>query len=324
MAASNEHASARRAPAIFLLHKGQACAAIFEMDVALLHSDSCIDQLIKKLDAHFLEDKNQSTFICYKNFESEPHVSINNYLIEFEWLVLKLREFQIMLPEPVLAYCALKSANLSERLTRVTITNLTLSDMAQLKKKINGNSTLVNISQWPITVKKKFKKTEIEVAYSHTEDEILYGQHFVNKQATFSSSWTRGTNNKKEGTHNFTRYNGRYSRRTIQTVDANSTMRINPNSKINDNKRQTTENMLLLNEYENNYHKVNASKTCEKIANLVLINQEKLDNSTFIGQIINSTILDSGEATTVCGKKWLDYFLETTWKRKENSHLSLH
>ena len=84
------------------------------MDVALLHFDNSIDKLIKKLDTLFLEDKNQSTFISYENFESyhcEPQISLNDYLIEFERHISKLREFQIILPEPVLTYRALKSTN---------------------------------------------------------------------------------------------------------------------------------------------------------------------------------------------------------------------
>ena len=68
--------------------------------------------------------------------------------------------------------------------------------------------------------------------------------------------------------------------------------------------------MILLYEYENDYHTENATKTCEEIVNIVWLNQEKLDNSTFLGPTINSAILDSGATTTVCGKKWLDCFLE--------------
>ena len=77
----------RRALAVFLALKDQACAAILEMNIALLHSDDSIDKQIKKLDTLFLKNKNQSAFICYENFESyhsEPHVFINDYLIVFE------------------------------------------------------------------------------------------------------------------------------------------------------------------------------------------------------------------------------------------------
>ena len=76
MAASNEHLpTARRALAVFLSLKGQARAAILEMDVALLHSDDGIDKLIEKLDTLFLEDKNQSPFVRYENFGSYHRVA---------------------------------------------------------------------------------------------------------------------------------------------------------------------------------------------------------------------------------------------------------
>ena len=142
----------RLAPAVLSL-TGQARTAILEMDISLLNAKDGMDKLVEKLDTLFLEDKKQSAFICYENFENyhrECNSSINDYLIQFDRHVAKLREFQITLPEPVLAYRALKSANLSpenERLIRATINNLTLYDMAQqLKKIMHGNLTLINTS----------------------------------------------------------------------------------------------------------------------------------------------------------------------------------
>ena len=55
----------------------------------------------------------------------------------------------------------------------------------------------------------------------------------------------------------------------------------------------------------------------KEVANVVLLNQMKLDNSTFLGQTINSAILNSGATTTVCRKKWLDCFLETSSKKEK-------
>ena len=152
-----------QAPAFFLSLTGQARTAILEMDISLLNAEDGMDKLVEKLDTLFLEDKNQSAFICYKNFENyhrERNASINDYLIQFDRHIVKLREFQMILPEPVLAYRALKSANLSpenERLIRATINNLTLYDMAQQLKKITrGNLTQINTSQQQsIFVKKR-------------------------------------------------------------------------------------------------------------------------------------------------------------------------
>ena len=41
-------------------------------------------------------------------------MTINNYLIEFERMVAQLKVYKIVLPELVLAYRDLRSANLSE------------------------------------------------------------------------------------------------------------------------------------------------------------------------------------------------------------------
>ena len=165
----------------------------------------------------FPGDKNQSAFICYENFENyhrEHNTSINDYLIQFNRHVAKLREFQITLPELVLAYRALKSANFSpenERLIRATINNLTLYDMAQQLKKITcGNLTPINTSQQQsISVKK-----EMDIAFSwddtHSkDDQILYGRHAYNKLPLPFHLSSSSTNNRR-GPRKF---NGRYSNR---------------------------------------------------------------------------------------------------------------
>ena len=89
------------------------------------------------------------------------------------------------------------------------------------------------------------------------------------------------------------------------SVDANFTIPTNALTQ----KLITQENTVLLNEYKKDCH--NETGSCEEVANIVLLNREKLDNSSLLRQTINSAILDSGASTTVCGKKWLDCFLET-------------
>ena len=285
------------------------------MDISLLNAEDGMDKLVEKLDTLFLEDKNQSVFICYENFENyhrECNTSINDYLIQFDRHVAKLREFQITLPEPVLAYRALKSANLSpenERLIRVTINNLTLYDMAQQLKKITrGNLTLINTSQQQsISVKK-----EMDISFSRDDthskdDQILYSRQAYNKPPLPFHLSSSSTNNRRGPC----KFNGRYSNRQspncyICGCKFHYSNKC-PYSKTNIT--TTQENMVLLIEYKNDCH--NETGSCEEVANIVLLNREKLDNSSLLGQTINSAILDSGASTTVCGKKWLDCFFET-------------
>ena len=243
------------------------------MDISLLNAEDGMDKLVEKLDILFLEDKNQSAFFCYENFENyhrECNTSIKDYLIQFDRHVVKLREFQITSPEPVLAYRALKSANLSpenERLIRATINNLTLYDMAQQLKKITrGNLTLINTSQQQsISVKK-----EMDIAFSRDDthskdDQILYAYN----KPPLPFQLSRSSTNNRRGPRKF---NGRYSNRQSPNCNicgckfhySNKC----PYSKTNNT--TTQENMVLLNEYKNDCH--NETGSCEEVANIVLLN----------------------------------------------------
>ena len=81
----------------------------------------------EKLDTLFLEDVNQSAFRAYEifeNYQRPPGTSLEDFLIEFGRLVAKSKDFNILLPEPVLAFRALKSANIikdNEKLVKATV-----------------------------------------------------------------------------------------------------------------------------------------------------------------------------------------------------------
>ena len=152
----------------------------------------------------------------------------------------------------------------------------------------------------------------MDIAFSRDDthskdDQILYGRHAYNKPPLPFHMSSSSTNNRR-GPRKF---NGRYSNRQspncyICGCKFHYSNKC-PYSKTNNT--TTQENMELLNEYKNDCH--NETGSCEEVANIVLLNREKLDNSSLLGQTINSAILDSGASITVCGKKWLDCFLET-------------
>ena len=107
-------------------------------------------KLYEKLDTLFLEDINQSAFRVYETFENyqrPPGTSLEDFLIGFSRLVAKSKDFNILLPEPVLAFRALKSANIpkdNEKLAKATVGKLTLSSMSeQLRKIMHGHSFVV-------------------------------------------------------------------------------------------------------------------------------------------------------------------------------------
>ena len=120
---------AKHAPIVFLFLEGKAREAVLDLDIG-------IGKVYEKLDTLFLEDINQSAFLANETFEGyrrQPDTSIEDFLINFGQHVAKLKDFNILLPEPVLALRALKSANFTpenERLVKATIGELTLSSMS--------------------------------------------------------------------------------------------------------------------------------------------------------------------------------------------------
>ena len=128
---------AKCAPIVFPSQEGKAKEAV--LDIAALNSE---DMMEKLYDTLFLEDINQSAFLAYETFEGyqrQPDTSIEDFLINFSWHVTKLKDFNILLLEHVLAFRALKSANLTlenEWLFKATIGELKLFSMSGKLRKI--------------------------------------------------------------------------------------------------------------------------------------------------------------------------------------------
>ena len=162
----------KRALMVFLSLEGTAREAVLELATAVLNSEDGMKKLYEKLDTLFLEDINQSAFRAYETFENYqrlPGTSLEVFLIEFGRLVAKLKDFNILLPEPVLAFRALKSANITpdnEKLVKATVSELTLSSMSkQLRKIMHGHSSSDSSPNTSPVV----KKTEMDIV-NYTED----------------------------------------------------------------------------------------------------------------------------------------------------------
>ena len=158
-------------PALFLSLFGSARAAAHEITLEDLSKDTGFETLLAKLDTLYLKDENNSAFEAYESFEKYQRpgdMDMTAYIIAFERLYQKAKNFKFELPDGVLAYRLLKSANLSsehEQLARATLPSLTYANMKnQLKKIFDNNSTSV-----PVSVK-------IEPTYNttHNEAEAYY------------------------------------------------------------------------------------------------------------------------------------------------------
>ena len=105
-------------------------------------------------------------------------MNMSDYLNEFECLNIKLKEYKIDLPEPVLAYCANISQE-KDQLARATLTELTYVGMKKQLKKIldeTGGGISNTIQSGNINIKPVFQASCID-----DEENVLYGESYRNQ-----------------------------------------------------------------------------------------------------------------------------------------------
>ena len=95
---------AKQVPAIYLSLEGQTRQCCADIKVETLHSDSGVDELIKKLKTLHDKDAEQAAFIAYEEFETfqrPPSRSILDYINEFERRNINIKSKEIELPDAV-------------------------------------------------------------------------------------------------------------------------------------------------------------------------------------------------------------------------------
>ena len=301
----------KRAPTVFLGLKGKAREAVLEMDPEALNTDDGMLLLYEKLDSLFLVDKNQAALEAYGKFEKylrPSDVSMFDFQIEFDRMVQQLKAYEIQLPEAVLAYRALKSANLNEnheKLIMATVKEITLKEMMSQIRKVMGVRSDVSSSSGIMRVKVEapdvnFNEAVCDAEDAHEENALFnssyYGSQRRSRGRSYRGARFRGNN---RGRFGYPKYgakkqnppgpDGKPSRCAIcgSTLHwARDCQHVNKDQSDRDE--------------ENVYE-----------AHIVLMSHSPPNDSTLLGQTIGATVLDSGCSRSVCGLTWFNCFLET-------------
>ena len=174
-------AAGKQGPAIFLTLEGKAREAILQLDVTTLNGDDGVGVITNKLDELFLPNKELSAYAAYDTFEKYsrcPEMNINDYIIEFDRMYAKCKSFQLELPDGILAYRFLESANVSNQhkeFVRVTLTTLTYEEMkTQLRKILLDPSRSKNLSGSHSYSSSKTLSPSIKVESEDEVEEVYY------------------------------------------------------------------------------------------------------------------------------------------------------
>ena len=304
-----------QAPAVALSLEGRAREAALELTIEELNVEEGLNNLITKLDGLFLKDEHQRTYVSYAEFEEfkrPEDMTIDNYINDFERLYNKVKSFKIELPDQVLAYRLLKSANLHQNkmeLVRATISELGYSEMKKQLRKLED-----------IAVSKRDTKTESDIKDEPAETLYTRGGRFRGRgRSNGSSRGTRGSCYNGRGNNQATYHNSNNGRGNNQAGYSNS----------NKNRYDDSGNITKCFNCKSVYHwakdcprqsefqSENWSCNVEEI-NITLFTKgiESTYQGKLLGETIGCAVLDSGCTRNVCSDYWLYSYIESLDEKK--------
>ena len=132
----------------------------------------------------------------FENYQRLPGMSLEDFLTEFGRLVTKLKDFNLLLPEPVLTFRALKSANITkdnEKLVKATVSELMLFSMSeQLQKIMHGHSSSDSSPNTsPVGIKNKMDIVNNIENNQMDPAGVYFGRSSYWRDLHFNNSWEK-------------------------------------------------------------------------------------------------------------------------------------
>ena len=218
---------------------------------------------------------------------------MKDYLVKFEQLYTKIKDHQMILPNGVLEYRVLNSANLTTdqmTLCRATMTDLKYSNMVkQLRRLFTDSITSGHVNN-PSTIQPK----EEPVFYQQHNNEtcsVCYGGSRGRR------GWYRGNRNRK-GNYRPRKRGGNDQKGIMNPKDAEGNI---TRCRICESKYHWVENCPV---------QADHSRTPAK-TDISLLQSQNTDSDEvrwFVGEALNCAFLDSSSSRTVCGQNWLKCF----------------
>ena len=199
--------------------EGEAEDALLEMSVEELTGDNSVDLIVERLDKIYKKNETLEKFEILDNFTTycrPHHVSINDFIIEFDKRLTKTRKIGTQLSDDLLGYRLVKSANLSEqdeKMVKATC-DLTYESVKSKLKGIYGDagSQTKQQKQTPVVVKSEQEVYETQGSVNSYEQDIYYetltntnknkGNYYNNRgrgRGGYNNRGRGGSNNRGRG-----------------------------------------------------------------------------------------------------------------------------
>ena len=289
---------AKQGPCLYLSLKGKAREAALELDIDAIKGEDGVNLILKRLDELYLEDTTQTAYLAYQNFETfkRPEtMNMKDYLVKFEQLYTKIKDHQMVLPDGVLAYRVLNSANLSNEqmtLCRATMTDLKYDAMVKQLKRLFADA----ITSTPVGAQSIQAQAKEEPIFFNENTSSDANSVYYNYGDSKRRTWYRGNRGRGRGNSNYRRRGGSDDKGIMNPVDREGNV---TRCRVCDSKFHWHQDCTV------------KQKGPDKIT---LFQAKDIDNEEtkiFVGETLNCAVLDSGCSQTVCGKNWLRCFEES-------------
>ena len=339
----------KQGPALWMALKGKAKEAVKEMEISDIKKDDGLTLMMEKLDEVFKTDDNQAAYLAYRDFENfvrPPEMSFQDFVIKFEAQNSQIVRHKMVLPDGVLAYRFLHSANLKEdevKLCRATISDFTYDEMKRKVLSLFGDKVQTNESQMSI-------KSE-PVFYGQQSSSNRWNDHKRDSDSVraYDSRWndhrrdgdsaraydSRWNDQNKRGSGRGGNRGGQSrggSERGVSGGRGGSergkfnggrdlyTTQKTPNPTGPNGKPRQCGVCSSIYHFARNCPETQESESSSN--NVAFVQQDEVislfqganDNDSlkwFLGETIGCAVVDSGCSKTVAGSQWVDCFLES-------------
>jgi hypothetical protein len=260
--------------------QGQARANALEVNVVDLNKDDGLDTLLEQLDTLFLRDKVDLSYAAYSDFEgyrSDPGTNMADFVVEFERRYNVCKKYEMTLPDAVLSFKLLYSANLTTKDRQLALTaapDLKYETMKSALKRIFGSTSGCDIADGGFG-----EASGISVKH----ESALYTRQY-NKPKFFPK---KDDDKTKIGTNPLNRFGKRSQCSICRSVfhwakDC----------------EHRTENVKLT-DGGDKHENCNIALHCQETTHEI-----------FMTESYGAAVIDTACTRTVCGREWLDNYME--------------
>ena len=194
------YSATEEGPVLFRSLTGKAKEAALQLTVNQIGSDTGVKQILGKVGELYRSEKNHricSVLEKFETFKRSPSMTMSHFVIDFENLHNKLKDFEVTYPDGVLAFRMMKAASMSsehEKLLRATVKTGEWSYAAvkeQLGKIFNDEVAIKLQSNHPPpekaikleNIEDTFLARSIDPEFSHSNYDEFDSLHYENYTA---------------------------------------------------------------------------------------------------------------------------------------------